>query len=197
MFQLMLQRNGCVARTSIISSVRSFTSGAVRCNDILPSSPKMKTQAWTSGPSDDMDITKKVMGMARKVQEKSLPPIIVEKLLLSLFGNSTTYNPFDFSMTKKVMEENLERKNRNPQAKYKGGKNDVFKKAGIDPRDLYLMPEILSKFLSPTGQILPREVTGCTDQNQKKLGIAIKRARVAGLLSYTGRHGRFMPKRLM
>lgn len=186
-----------MARTSIISSVRSFTSGAVRCNDILPSSPKMKTQAWTSGPSDDMDITKKVMGMARKVQEKSLPPIIVEKLLLSLFGNSTTYNPFDFSMTKKVMEENLERKNRNPQAKYKGGKNDVFKKAGIDPRDLYLMPEILSKFLSPTGQILPREVTGCTDQNQKKLGIAIKRARVAGLLSYTGRHGRFMPKRLM
>lgn len=180
------------------SSSRLFSvASSLRNSKILPSTPQMKSEAWTSRNSGDMDITKKVMGMARSVQEKSLPPIIVDKELIKPFQYNSTYNPFDFSMTRVVMEGNWTKKNKKPQTRYKGGKNDIFKKAGIDPRDLYLMPEILSRFITSSGQIMPREVTGCTDANQKKLGIAIKRARVAGLLSYTGRHGRFMPKRLM
>lgn len=178
--------------------VRQFSGSALlRNSDVLPSTPQMKSQAWASGPSGDSDITKKVMGMARSVQEKSLPPIVVDRDLVKHFQYASTYNPFDFSMTRVVMESNWHRKNKKPQSRYNGGKNDIFNKAGIDPRDLYLMPEILSKFITSSGQIMPREVTGCTDSNQKKLGIAIKRARVAGLLSYTGRHGRFMPKRIM
>ncbi|RKP32349.1 ribosomal protein S18 [Metschnikowia bicuspidata] len=184
-------------RSAAVATRHFCGSSTLHNPKVFPSTPQMKSGAWTSPASDDMDVTKRVMGMARSVQHKSLPPITVEKSLLPLFQHTATYNPFDFSMTKTIMEEGWNKRDRKPQTKYQGGKNDIFNKARMDPRDLYLMPEILSRFLSPTGQVLPRQVTGCTDINQKKLGIAIKRARVAGLLSYTGKHGRFMPKRLM
>lgn len=157
----------------------------------------MKSGAWASGSSPDVDIAERVMGLARSVREKNVPPIVVDRFLVPSFKYNGIYNAFDFSMTKQIMEENWKKRDKKPQTHYHGGKNDVFDRAGLDPRDLYLMPEILSRFLTPTGQILPREITGCTSKNQKKLGIAIKRARVAGLLSYTGRYSTYMPKRLM
>ena len=45
----------------------------------------------------------------------------------------------------------------------------------------------LSKFLSPNGRIQSRKRTSFSGQNQRKLAIAIKRARIVGLLPFVGR----------
>ena len=45
----------------------------------------------------------------------------------------------------------------------------------------------LSKFLSPNGRIQSRKRTSFSGQNQRKLALAIKRARIVGLLPFVGR----------
>ncbi len=53
----------------------------------------------------------------------------------------------------------------------------------LDYKDI----EFLSKFVSPTGKIVGRKRTGFSGQNQRKLALAIKRARVLGLMPFVGR----------
>ncbi|ALV22358.1 MAG: 30S ribosomal protein S18 [Carnobacterium sp.] len=50
----------------------------------------------------------------------------------------------------------------------------------IDFKDL----DLLKRFISERGKILPRRVTGTSAKNQRKLTIAIKRARIMGLLPF-------------
>ena len=50
----------------------------------------------------------------------------------------------------------------------------------IDYKDV----DLLKRFISERGKILPRRVTGTSAQNQRKLTVAIKRARVMGLLPF-------------
>ncbi|WP_102026175.1 30S ribosomal protein S18 [Salirhabdus sp. Marseille-P4669] len=50
----------------------------------------------------------------------------------------------------------------------------------IDYKDV----ELLKKFISERGKILPRRVTGTSAKYQRKLTIAIKRARTMALLPY-------------
>ncbi|MCA8973231.1 MAG: 30S ribosomal protein S18 [Planctomycetes bacterium] len=45
----------------------------------------------------------------------------------------------------------------------------------------------LSKFVSPNGRILSRKRTGFSGQNQRKLALAIKNARIIGLMPFVGR----------
>jgi small subunit ribosomal protein S18 len=47
--------------------------------------------------------------------------------------------------------------------------------------------ELLSKFLTEQGKILPRRVTGLTTKQQTKLTKAVKRARVLALLPFVSR----------
>ncbi|MGO2695928.1 MAG: 30S ribosomal protein S18 [Bavariicoccus seileri] len=51
----------------------------------------------------------------------------------------------------------------------------------IDYKDV----ELLKRFISEKGKILPRRVTGTSAKYQRPLTIAIKRARVMGLLPFT------------
>lgn len=45
--------------------------------------------------------------------------------------------------------------------------------------------DILKRFLSETGKILPRRRSGLNAQNQRKLARTIKRVRMMGLLPFT------------
>ena len=45
----------------------------------------------------------------------------------------------------------------------------------------------LSKFVSPNGRILSRKRTGFSGQNQRRLALAIKNARIVGLMAFVGR----------
>lgn len=50
----------------------------------------------------------------------------------------------------------------------------------IDYKDV----DLLKRFISERGKISPRRVTGTSAKNQRKLTVAIKRARVMGLLPF-------------
>jgi small subunit ribosomal protein S18 len=57
----------------------------------------------------------------------------------------------------------------------------VNKVEKIDYKDV----DLLKKFISERGKILPRRVTGTSARYQRMLTVAIKRARQAALLPYT------------
>jgi small subunit ribosomal protein S18 len=48
----------------------------------------------------------------------------------------------------------------------------------------YKDPKLLRSFLSETGKILPRRITGNTAKQQRQVAVAIKRARHLALLPY-------------
>ncbi|KJY63330.1 30S ribosomal protein S18 [Bombilactobacillus mellifer] len=50
----------------------------------------------------------------------------------------------------------------------------------IDYKDV----DLLKRFISERGKILPRRVTGTSAKNQRRLTVAIKRARIMGLLPF-------------
>lgn len=180
---------------SRVTPVRYISTRTRIYNKSLPSTPEMKsTESWAGNEntSNDNSVISKVVGMARSIQENTQPPINIAKPFTKRFNPSETYDPFDFSNDKMDIEKR-ERRQTIPYEKM----TDPFDKAGIDPLDIYTMPEILSRFLSSTGQILPREITGCNAKNQKKLSNAIKRARTCGLLSTVHKHSRYLPSRNM
>ncbi|WAS06709.1 30S ribosomal protein S18 [Synechococcus sp. C9] len=53
----------------------------------------------------------------------------------------------------------------------------------IDYKDI----DLLRKFISEQGKILPRRVTGLTAKQQRRLTLAIKQARVLALLPFVNR----------
>ncbi len=55
----------------------------------------------------------------------------------------------------------------------------------IDYKDI----ELLKKFVTERGKILPRRITGLTAKQQRDLTIAIKRARIMGLLYFVNKEG--------
>lgn len=58
-----------------------------------------------------------------------------------------------------------------------------FKKAGIKYID-YKDPDFLLKFVNEQGKILPRRITGTSLKFQRRLAVAIKRARHLALLPF-------------
>lgn len=62
-------------------------------------------------------------------------------------------------------------------------KQDFFSSNNIKYID-YKDTDLLKKFLGPSAKILSRKRTGLTAGNQRKVALAIKRARFMGLLPY-------------
>lgn len=58
-----------------------------------------------------------------------------------------------------------------------------FKKAGIKYID-YKDPDFLLKFVNEQGKILPRRITGTSLKYQRRLAVAIKRARHLALMPF-------------
>ncbi|EEQ42736.1 ribosomal protein S18 [Candida albicans P57072] len=192
-----------------LSSIRAVNSGSIRfVSSTVPKSNaklsvgdsndtssktniddmKSKTswnESYASGSSIQVNLNENLNKITENISSSD-PPIYVSPNLHRHFTMGDTYNPFDFSMNRFDMEKKMKSTKK---------LSDPFEKSGIDPKNLYLMPEILSKFLTSTGQILPRQVTGCNAKNQKRLSMAIEYARSLGLLSSQHRHARYMPTR--
>ena len=58
-----------------------------------------------------------------------------------------------------------------------------FKKSGIKYID-YKDPDFLLKFINEQGKLLPRRITGTSLKFQRKIAVAVKRARHLALLPY-------------
>jgi small subunit ribosomal protein S18 len=65
-------------------------------------------------------------------------------------------------------------------------KQCFFKQHNIQHID-YKDTEILKKFLNPHGRILGKYKTSVSAKSQRKLALAVKRARFMGLLPYLSR----------
>ena len=65
-------------------------------------------------------------------------------------------------------------------------KQCFFKQNNIQHID-YKDTELLKKFLNPHARILSRKRTGVSAKNQRKLDLAIKRARFMALVSFVSR----------
>ena len=57
-----------------------------------------------------------------------------------------------------------------------------------DPID-YKDVELLRKFITERGKVLPRRITGLTTKQQRDLTVAIKRARILSLLPFINKEG--------
>ena len=65
-----------------------------------------------------------------------------------------------------------------------------YKKRVLDTRNLtidYKDAETLERFVSKTGKILPRRMTGATARIQRKIAREIRKARMIGLLAFARR----------
>ena len=65
----------------------------------------------------------------------------------------------------------------------KNKKYSRFKKLGIKYID-YKDPDFLLKFINEQGKLLPRRITGTSLKFQRKIAVAVKRARHLALLPY-------------
>jgi len=63
----------------------------------------------------------------------------------------------------------------------------AFCKEKVDVID-YKRPDLLRRFLSDRGKIKPRRRTGTCAKHQRRLAVAIKRARHLALLPYVAEH---------
>lgn len=79
------------------------------------------------------------------------------------------------------------RKNRRPST----NAGRPFRRRKVDPFQAdpelhidYKDPRLLRRFLTDTGKILPRRLTGLTASHQRQVSRAIKRARVLGLVPF-------------
>ncbi|CCH58999.1 hypothetical protein TBLA_0B01560 [Henningerozyma blattae CBS 6284] len=113
----------------------------------------------------------------------------VDRGLVKHFEVGQLYEPFDLSMAR----IRLDRKNAAVNSANRRKNNSSHN--GIHMTDLYTHPEQLSKYLSTTGQILSREVTGLSERDQKRLAKAIRRAQSIGLLSKVHRDITFLPSK--
>ena len=62
-----------------------------------------------------------------------------------------------------------------------------FTAKGIEQID-YKDIDLLKKYITETGKIIPSRITGTKSNYQKQLAVAIKRARHLALLPYTDQH---------
>jgi len=53
----------------------------------------------------------------------------------------------------------------------------------------FLLVELLKKFITERGKILPRRMTGLTSKQQRDLTLAVKRARIVALLPFVNPEG--------
>lgn len=65
-------------------------------------------------------------------------------------------------------------------------KQDYFSSNNIKQID-YKDIDILKRFVNPNGRIMARRKTNTTAKNQRKLALAIKRARFMGLLPFVAK----------
>ena len=81
------------------------------------------------------------------------------------------------------MENNVER----PRRKRRFSSR---KKRTLDPNLVidYKYPEVLKRFITDRGKIIPRRISGATAKQQRQIALAVKRARFLGLIHSSVSH---------
>ncbi|KAI0089264.1 hypothetical protein BDY19DRAFT_134415 [Irpex rosettiformis] len=97
--------------------------------------------------------------------------------------------PSDFSREARI-EQGLVRRSKRPYlgpGRAEAEARDVFRQLNIDPVHEATNSRLLSAFLTDMGKIKPRPVTNLTWRSQRKLGKAVRRARMIGIIPQLSR----------
>ncbi|AQZ14691.1 RSM18 (YER050C) [Zygosaccharomyces parabailii] len=153
-----------------ILSKRFFTSGAVK---LEPLQIKL-----SNGQKKQINVG----SINQAPANKKIDPRLTRK-----FQRGSVYDPFDFSLARIHLDKKYG-SSRRPM-------NDLFNKFGVNPLDLYTSPETLSQFVTSTGRILHRDVTGLSAKNQRRLSKAVRRCQSIGLMSKVHKDVSLLPTR--
>ena len=96
------------------------------------------------------------------------------------------YNEMANDVLRRIGEHKTLQQNRRNDRERRGRKKVCYFTANkiehIDFKDV----DLLKRFITERGKILPRRMTGVCAQHQRALATAIKRARIADLLPFKG-----------
>ncbi|KAE9410186.1 hypothetical protein BT96DRAFT_805839, partial [Gymnopus androsaceus JB14] len=70
---------------------------------------------------------------------------------------------------------------------------DPFYRLGVDPLKHAMNPSMLTPFISEMGKVFGRAHTDLTKKNQRRLGKAIRRAKMMGIIPVLSRRNIFSP----
>lgn len=114
-----------------------------------------------------------------ETQEKTQQYLEIDPHVLPRVSNTqTVYEPYDFSLKAKYANHNKE----HIAALYPKQK-DIFAELHLDPVELWKSPNLLNKYITQNGKIIPGWVNKLKGPSQKRVAKAIRRCRAAGLLS--------------
>lgn len=149
-----------------------------------------KSEKMSQNKQNSSNMIASIIDMASNILEKHNASSTIPTKYTPIFSAGQTYDPFDFSYNKKQIEKAR-------AIKKKSILKDPFAKTGINPTDMYLMPEVLSLFIFLAGKFYPRLMTGCNSKNQFKLVNCIKTSKSFALMSSVHRHSNDFHKRNM
>ncbi|PCH41149.1 hypothetical protein WOLCODRAFT_16919 [Wolfiporia cocos MD-104 SS10] len=106
---------------------------------------------------------------------------------LKFFRTGQFVKPYDFTREERTKSRRFtSRPLLGPDAKTSREK-DIFHKLDIDPLDECMNSALLSHFVTDMGKIQKRSVTQLTWKNQRRLGKAIRRAKMMGIIPILSR----------
>ncbi|GAN05673.1 conserved hypothetical protein [Mucor ambiguus] len=164
----------------MFSQVRKFSSLS-RVIQAPASTTKLSfaaTQHLTSSAPSDKSIEKATLELLSDTVQKDKARPISEAVqrYQKVHHEGDIYHPEDLNDTR--YRESLRQRRGKPTPP----SEDPFEVLGLDPLHEYKNFRLLTHFVSDMGKILPREQTGVSAKNQRKLAKAIKRARAMGKL---------------
>ncbi|KIY67932.1 hypothetical protein CYLTODRAFT_396143 [Cylindrobasidium torrendii FP15055 ss-10] len=99
------------------------------------------------------------------------------------FMNTTVIRPHEFHPNARRWRDKQWPSTPNVGPAYKDAVTlDAFHQLELDPMDFAATPTVLNKFMTTMGKIEPRFVTNLTRKNQRRLGKAIRRSRMMGII---------------
>ncbi|OZJ02612.1 hypothetical protein BZG36_04285 [Bifiguratus adelaidae] len=114
---------------------------------------------------------RRIIDQLDKVKQKQSASGNTTPRFRKMFKSGETYHPDDLNDT--LQEQRM----RARRFKKPIPIEDPFETLGLNPLHEYKNHTLLSSFVSDMGKILPRSQTGVSAKNQRKLALAIKRAR--------------------
>ena len=90
-------------------------------------------------------------------------------------------------MSREQLDDNLDRDG-DDRGRSRGGRGATRKKhisAEIEATIDYKNPQVLRQFVTDRGKLIPRRVSGATARQQRRIALAVRRARMLALLPFT------------
>ncbi|KAI8968031.1 ribosomal protein S18-domain-containing protein [Mycotypha africana] len=119
-------------------------------------------------------VQSKICDLLQNTKEQDKVKLAASNRFQKYHHPGDTYHPMDLDDTRYKEQQRTLRNSS------KINSEDPFDQLGIDPLHQYKNYKLLTRFISETGKILPRDQTGVRAKNQRRLAKAIKRARAMG-----------------